>query len=316
MAREEGLYAIIGTDYGDIVLNLEFEKTPMTVANFVGLAKGELDNDERAQGEPYYDGLTFHRVIPDFMVQGGCPKGTGVGGPGYNFPDEIHEDLKHDGAGILSMANAGPGTNGSQFFITHLETPWLDGKHTVFGKVVEGMDVVNMIGGGDILNSVRVEAIGEEAEAFNAKEVFVSSLQSFIKEEQDRQESERTAMLDKYAKKFPEADFRPDGMIKAVLEAGNGDEAKEGNKVTVHYTGRLMNGHVFDSSHNRNEPFEFQLGAGMVITGWEEGVKGMKVGEKATLVIPYHMAYGEGGYPPVIPPKSTLEFDVELLKIK
>ncbi len=316
MAREEGLYAIISSEKGEIVLSLEFEKTPMTVANFVGLAKGELDNDEKDAGEPYYDGLKFHRVIDNFMVQGGCPKGSGVGGPGYNFPDEIHSDLKHDGPGVLSMANSGPGTNGSQFFITHLETPWLDGKHTVFGKVVEGMDVVNQIAGGDIMKSVKIEAVGVKAEAFNAKEIFVSSLQKFIGDEQDRQETERKAMLDKYAAKFPDADFQSSGLIKAVTQEGTGAEATLGSKVTVHYTGRLLDGSVFDSSHNRNEPFEFELGAGMVISGWEEGVKGMKVGEKVTLVIPYHMAYGEGGYPPVIPPKATLEFDVELLKVK
>ncbi len=316
MARAEGLYAIISSDKGEIVLNLEFEKTPMTVANFVGLAKGDLDNDEKEAGEPYYDGLKFHRVIDNFMVQGGCPKGSGVGGPGYNFPDEIHADLTHNGPGILSMANAGPGTNGSQFFITHLETPWLDGKHTVFGQVVEGMEVVNKIAGGDLMKSVTIEAVGEKAVAFNAKDVFVASLQSYIADEQGHQESERQSMLDKYAKKFPDADFQPSGLIKAVTQEGTGAEAKMGNKVTVHYTGRLLDGSVFDSSHNRNQPFEFELGAGMVITGWEEGVKGMKVGEKVTLVIPYHMAYGEGGYPPVIPPKATLEFDVELLKVK
>ncbi len=316
MARAEGLYAIISSNKGDIVLNLEFEKTPMTVANFVGLAKGELDNDEKGAGEPYYDGLKFHRVIDNFMVQGGCPKGSGVGGPGYNFPDEIHSDLTHSGPGILSMANAGPGTNGSQFFITHLETPWLDGKHTVFGNVVEGMDIVNQIAGGDLMKSVSIEAVGAKAEAFNAKDIFVSSLKKFIDEEQGNQESERQAMLDKYTKKFPNADFQPSGLIKAITQEGTGEEAKEGQKVTVHYTGRLLDGSVFDSSLNRNEPFEFKLGAGMVITGWDEGVKGMKVGEKVTLVIPYHMAYGEGGYPPVIPAKATLEFDVELLKVK
>ncbi len=316
MAREEGLYAIISSDRGEIVLNLEFEKTPMTVANFVGLAKGELDNDEKAVGEPYYDGLKFHRVIENFMVQAGCPKGSGVGGPGYNFPDEIHNDLKHTGPGVLSMANAGPGTNGSQFFITHLETPWLDGKHTVFGNVVEGMDIVNQIAGGDVMKAITIEAVGAKAEAFNAKDVFVSSLQGFIEKEQGNQESERQAMLDKYTAKFPDADFQSSGLIKAVTQEGSGEVAKLGHKVTVHYTGRLLDGSVFDSSHNRNQPFEFELGAGMVITGWEEGVKGMKVGEKVTLVIPYHMAYGEGGYPPVIPPKATLEFDVELLKFK
>jgi peptidyl-prolyl cis-trans isomerase B (cyclophilin B) len=138
---------VIKTNKGDINLTLFATKTPKTVANFTGLSKAG-----------YYDGLKFHRVINDFMIQGGCPFGNGMGGPGYNFEDEFHPDLKHDVPGILSMANAGPGTNGSQFFITHVETPWLDGKHTVFGKVKSEKDqaVVNSIEQGDIIEKIEI----------------------------------------------------------------------------------------------------------------------------------------------------------------
>ena len=165
LPKEEGLYARFHTARGVILCRLEFEKCPATVANFVGLAEGVLRTN-RPEGTRFYDGLTFHRVIPDFMIQGGCPEGSGRGGPGYRFGDEIHPTLKHDRPGILSMANAGPATNGSQFFITHVPTPWLDGKHTVFGRVVAGQDVVNQVRGGDRVDRVEILRVGAPAEAF------------------------------------------------------------------------------------------------------------------------------------------------------
>ena len=165
---KEGLFAQIITSKGDIVIQLEFEKTPGTVGNFVGLSLGKIENSISPLGDPYYDGLKFHRVINNFMIQGGCPIGTGTGDPGYKFDDEFHSDLKHDKAGVLSMANAGPGTNGSQFFITHIETPWLDNKHTVFGNVVDGVEVVNSISQDDKIISVKINAVGDKANSFDA----------------------------------------------------------------------------------------------------------------------------------------------------
>jgi peptidylprolyl isomerase len=169
---QDGLYAEFDTTKGKIVVKLEFEKTPLTVANFVGLAEGTKNYSKDGSapkpqnGAPFYDGIVFHRVIKGFMIQGGDPTGTGRGGPGYRFKDEIDPSLKHNRAGILSMANAGPATNGSQFFITHVATPHLDGRHAVFGHVVEGQSVVDAIGQGDKINKLKIIRVGEKAKAF------------------------------------------------------------------------------------------------------------------------------------------------------
>ena len=176
----EGLFATINTAKGAIKLKLEYQKVPMTVASFVALAEGRMLNTAKPEGTPYYDGIKFHRVIADFMIQGGDPTGTGAGGPGYRFPDEIDRSLKHDRAGTLSMANAGPYSNGSQFFITHRATPHLDGNHAVFGYVVSGQDVVNAVTGGDVMTSVRIEAVGADAQAFDAKKVLEANKAKFL----------------------------------------------------------------------------------------------------------------------------------------
>jgi peptidylprolyl isomerase len=175
----DGVFAKIKTTKGTITIRLEHEKAPMTVANFVGLAEGKVKNTAKAEGTPYYDGLSFHRVIADFMIQGGDPTGTGAGGPGYAFADEIHPDLKHNRAGTLSMANSGPATNGSQFFITHKETAWLDGRHTVFGYVTEGQEVVNAIVQGDKMETITIERIGKEAKKWDAMKVLADNAGQF-----------------------------------------------------------------------------------------------------------------------------------------
>ena len=309
---QDGLYAKFNTSKGEILVALEYQKTPGTVGNFVALAEGNMENSAKPQGNPYYDGLKFHRVIPDFMIQGGCPLGTGTGNPGYQFDDEIHSDLKHDGPGVLSMANAGPGTNGSQFFITHIETPWLDGKHTVFGKVSEGQEIVDTIAQGDLIESIDIVRVGAEAEAFNAIEafrVFEGAREKRIAEEKAKAEAE----MDRLAAGFERTES---GLRYQIIQQGAGDQAEKGKMVSVHYKGQLADGTVFDSSYKRNQPIDFALGVGQVIPGWDEGIQLLKVGDKARFVIPSDLAYGSRGAGGVIPPNATLIFDVELVKIK
>lgn len=309
---ENGIYAKFITPKGDILVKLTHDKTPGTVGNFVALAEGNLENSARPQGKPYYDGLKFHRVIPDFMIQGGCPQGIGSGGPGYKFDDEFHPELTHDAPGVLSMANAGPGTNGSQFFITHVATPWLDNNHTVFGHVVEGQDVVDAVAQGDTMDKVEIIRVGEEAQKWNAVEafrVFDGSREKRIAEEKAKVAAE----LDKVAAGFETTES---GLRYQYILKGSGKQATKGSKVSVHYKGQLLNGKVFDSSYTRKEPIEFKLGAGQVIEGWDEGIQLLKVGDKARFVIPAHLGYGSRGAGGVIPPNATLIFDVELMDVK
>lgn len=305
---QDGIYAKFNTKKGAITVKLTYDKTPGTVGNFVGLAEGKLSNKAREAGQPYYDGLNFHRVIPDFMIQGGCPKGTGTGDPGYKFDDEFHPTLRHDGPGVLSMANAGPGTNGSQFFITHVPTPWLDNKHTVFGKVVEGQQVVDAIAQGDRIDSVEILRVGAQAEAWDAVAAFNTFLQSG-EEREAKARSEMQAMLEKHAEGFEQT---ASGLRYKILSAGKGDRPSKGDRVSVHYEGSLLDGTMFDSSVQRGEPIEFLLGVGQVIPGWDEGIQLLRVGDKARLLIPSELAYGSRGAGGVIPPNAALLFDVSL----
>lgn len=309
---ESGIYAKFNTNKGSVVVKLTHDKTPGTVGNFVGLAEGNLENSGRPQGKPYYDGLTFHRVISDFMIQGGCPLGTGTGDPGYKFDDEFRSDLRHDRPGVLSMANAGKGTNGSQFFITHVPTPWLDDNHTVFGYVTEGQDVVDAIEQGDAIVNIEILRVGEEAQKWNAIEAFRTFEGSREKRlaEEKRQAEER---MQKLTEGF---DKTESGLYYKILEKGNGAKAQKGKIVSVHYTGALDNGQVFDSSYKRNQPIEFSLGVGQVISGWDEGISLLNVGDKARFVIPPHLGYGTRGAGGVIPPNAVLVFDVELKNVK
>jgi peptidylprolyl isomerase len=335
--QKDGLYAVFETSMGPVVCELFYDKVPITVANFIGLATGEQEWTDPKTGEkvmrPFYDGLKFHRIIKDFMIQGGCPLGNGRGGPGYSFTDEFHPDLRHTGPGVLSMANSGPNTNGSQFFITHKATGWLDNKHSVFGQCVLGQDIVDgmasveMKGPGpqpsipvkDItLDKLTIVRTGEAATAFDWKENWSKrdELTKKIAEEREEAMKEQLANLcTKLGADLSTAVTSESGLRSIVTGEGDGASPAKGQTISAHYTGYLPDGQKFDSSHDRGKPFETEIGVGRVIRGWDEAFVDMKVGEKRLLIIPPDLGYGARGAG-TIPPNSTLVFDVELVGIK
>jgi peptidylprolyl isomerase len=314
---EDGLYAKISTPKGDILLNLYYDKAPLTVINFVGLAEGTViyGGAEKPTGIRFYDGLKFHRVIKDFMIQGGCPLGTGTGGPGYTFADEFDPELRFTGPGVLAMANAGPGTNGSQFFITHVATPPLNGKHTIFGHVVEGQDVVDSIAQNDAIKSVEIIRVGEKAENFKTdQEAFDQKQGKLSKNQGNAEADEKKKVIKMIKQKWPGVHFSNSGLYWVVNQEGTGDKPAQGTMISAHYAGRLLsNNQKFDSSYDRGEPLQFEVGVGRVIKGWDQALSNMRKGEKRTLIIPPELAYGSRGAGGVIPPDAWLVFDVELV---
>jgi peptidylprolyl isomerase len=310
----DGLYAKIKTGKGDIVAKLDYEGAPLTVCNFVGLAEGKLD---AAKGKAFYDGLTFHRVVADFVVQGGDPKGDGSGDPGYAFADEFSPNTKHDGPGILSMANAGPNTNGCQFFITLKETPWLDGVHSAFGRVVEGMEVVKKIVQGDKIEKIEIIRVGSAAKAFKVDQARWNELASAaLDAAKKRVEDKRAADLATIAKNWPDMKADQDGIYQKVVSTGSGTVPAKGQTVQVSYKGSFLDGQVFDNSELHGGPIEFRVGMGEIIPGWDKVVATMKKGEKRLVVIPPELAYGERGAGGVIPANAFLVFEINLAGIK
>ena len=347
----DGLFAEIQTTKGDIVVKLEHEKTPITVANFVSLAEGtNTFVSEEHKGKKFYDGLKFHRVMKDFMIQGGDPLGTGMGNPGYKFMDEFNDSLVHDRKGVLSMANSGPTSNGSQFFITHKETPWLNNRHSVFGEVVMGMAVLDSIahvqvGEGDkpavdvVMNKVEIIRNGKQAKKFDA----VAIMTEYFASEGDRLEAlekekaEKAAAIQKVAAAFAstipadkqKAKEYPSGLRVLTLKEGDGEKPKIGQQVLVMYAGYLEDGSLFDSNYkeiaekyNQFNPDRDQAGGyqaipmqysteAQLIAGFKEALLAMKVGDKIRVFIPPHLGYGEQGGGP-IPPNANLIFDLEI----
>lgn len=340
---EDGMYADVVTNKGDILLKLEFDKTPITVANFVSLAEGTNEFVvDSLKGKLFYDGTKFHRVIPDFMIQGGDPLGTGSGDPGYKFTDEFPKDsigglfLKHTGPGILSMANSGPGTNGSQFFITHKETSWLDGKHTVFGNVIQGQKIVDTIAKGDYIKTVEIIKVGKIAKSFKADEIFNTYFEESEAREKAKEE-QMNALLLKTKTMFDENASNvielPSGLKYVIIETENGIKPKAGADVLVDCAGYFTDGKLFWTTW-KELAVEYEMydhrqeSAGgyapiatvysneaKLIPGFREGLQQMKVGDKALVFIPPHLGYGAEGAGDVIPPNANLVFELELVEI-
>jgi cyclophilin family peptidyl-prolyl cis-trans isomerase len=343
LAGKEGLFAVFETSRGDIVVELFYKQAPLTVTNFVGLAEGTLD---AAKGQRFYDGTLFHRVISkangdtdDFMIQGGDPQSKdpalerrwGTGGPNYTFPDEFDPALRHDRPGRLSMANSGAGqngqgTNGSQFFITIVPTPHLDDRHTIFGQVIQGQNIVDSIKQKDKLNRLTIIRKGSEAEQFKAAQAEWNALaesakrsatQRFAEEQKKAQELARLRTGSEAAARqfLPGAQVSPEGILYKTTKEGAGQPIGKGKNVQTHYTGYFLTKDVFDSSSGR-EPLAFVTGAGQMISGYDKMVQTMKVGEKRTVVLPPAEAYGSRGAGGVIPPNAYLCFDIEVVSAR
>ena len=332
----DGIYADIKTSKGNIIVVLEYEKTPITVANFISLTEGRNDFvANEFKNKPFYDGLKSHRVIEDFMIQGGDPLGDGTGGPGYKFNDEIHPDLTHNKAGVLSMANAGPGTNGSQFFISHKETPWLDGKHTVFGEVLEGMDIVNAIVQGDSIDKITIIRKGSEAKKFDAVKTFKDyySREAEIQKENEKKAAVAKELRSNQIKELISSGTKTkSGLLFKLINKGEGKKPANGIEVYVHYAGFLETGELFDTSfeaianqHGKLDPnkaaakayrpFPFPYGNKQgLIPGFIEALDMMNFGDRILVFIPSNLGYGSQGAGNVIPPNANIIFEIELLE--
>ena len=344
----DGLFADIETTQGNIIVKLNYKETPVTVANFVTLAEGK-NTFVKAEykGKPFYNGTIFHRVIKDFMIQGGDPTGTGMGEPGYRFEDEIVPTLKHDKKGILSMANAGPATNGSQFFITQVPTPHLDGRHTVFGETVKGLEVIDAIANTktvmndkpekDIkINKITIIANGKDAKSFNAVKVFEDYFKEINEREREKEAKTKAAaakFLEEVKVQEPQAKALPSGVKIFKLVDGKGKQPNHTHQVMVNYAGYLKNGTLFDSNVKEIEetygkynslreqqggyqafPMPYNTSA-QLIPGFRDALLTMKVGDKIRVFIPAALGYGERGAGDVIPPNSDLIFDIEITDI-
>jgi len=334
MSKEEyknlgdGLYAQMETSKGNMTIELFEQDAPLTVANFVGLAEGTKENKAKPLGTPFYDGIIFHRVIKNFMIQGGDPDGKGTGGPGYDFEDEFFSDKKHDKKGVLSMANSGTNTNGSQFFITEVPTPWLDGKHTIFGQVIDGLEVIDTIANVEkgpqdkpkedvMINHIYIIKKGDKYKNYDGGKAFEKAqTEHKIKTEEikKKDQAEKDKEIQRQKELTAKAQATASGLKYFIEKEGTGALPVTGDTLKVHYTLRLSDGEKLDSSYDRDQPLTAQVGVTQLIQGWMEALTLFKRGTKVFLIIPPELGYGPQGAGGVIPPNATLYFDMEILE--
>ncbi|MBN1983673.1 MAG: peptidylprolyl isomerase [Chitinivibrionales bacterium] len=321
----EGLFVMITTNKGVIVAELEFEKAPLAVANFTGLAEGVFSAGTLTRGHSFYNGTVFHRVVPDFVIQGGDPTASGRGGPGYVFPDQFDSTLRHDRSGILSMANSGPNTNGSQFFITLNAANHLDDKHTVFGHVVEGMDVVTAIKQMDTMRTVSILRVGNKAAQFRMGVApAFAVIDSIAKESSKQQQQQQTKnlhrnelIIEQLKKKYPGLQHTESGYYYLIQTKGRASETpKTGSRVSILYTAKLLDGTLIATTESRTRPFTFRIGSRDVIVGLDQACGQMNKGEKRLLFIPPALGYASAGGAGVIAPDSWIELSVELIDFR
>jgi len=335
-----------------MLAELAYTKAPITVANFVSLAEGENTMaDSIYKDKKFYNGLKFHRVVKDFMIQGGDPLGTGAGNPGYKFNDEFDSILKHDKKGILAMANSGYNTNGSQFYITHKATPFLDAYddnnilkkcenqrvscHAVFGEIILGIEIIDSIEQDDVINEVNIIRQGSDAKKFKANNTFINhfaEVERLEKEKIEKAEAIIKANKEKFNKQQQDATTLPSGLQYIITKKGTGEKLPEHAKALTHYAIYFEDGKLLDTSklkiaeacdavneqkklQNAYKPITADISPNAaMIAGFKEGLKQLSVGDEATLFIPYHLAYGESGTRG-IPGKSNVIFEVEIVDL-
>lgn len=338
---DDGLYADIQTSKGSVLVQLEYENAPITVANFVSLAEGTNPYvAKRFKQKPFYDGIKFHRVVPNYIIQGGDPQATGAGGPGYQFEDEFPTDengdliLTHSKKGILSMANGGFDTNGSQFFITHRAAPNLDGVHSVFGTTVKGQNVVDSIQVGDIMKKIEIIRIGNASKKFNAPRIFGNYFKKLEKEAEIKDKMAKKAKIEfiELIKTYGAiADSLNSGLKIYFIKKGDGEKPNASSVVNVFYSGYFTSGDLFTTNNKEvaelflkydpkvearggYNPKEMDYNPDAeLIPGFKEGLQKMNIGDKVMLFIPSHLAYGIQGRGP-IPPDTDLIFELEIVE--